>query len=138
MSDASQKDVEAIRELQRRTEEAENSGDVEYFNSGVCTDDVVVMPPNMPVVVGPVASVEFMREFLRHFDLKIHYVSEETQVHGDFAFDRGSYSHTLTPRAGGAPLPESGKYLWLYARANDEDWKLARVMWSPNDPAPSP
>ena len=51
MSAGSQKDVQAIGEIRGRTMEAENTGDVDYFNSGVCTGDVVVMPPNMPAVV---------------------------------------------------------------------------------------
>ncbi len=115
---------------------AENAGDASFFDSA-CADDIVVMPPNMPMVVGRAATVGFMREFLSQFDLRIQYVSEETEVHGDFAFDRGTYSQTLTPKSGGAPMPEEGKYLWLYSRMSDGSWKMSRVMWNASEPLPN-
>ena len=42
-------DIEAIHSLRRETENAENSGDADFFKSH-CTQDVVVMPPGMPAV----------------------------------------------------------------------------------------
>ena len=136
MSDTNQKDVQAIHEIRERTMRAENTGDADFFNSA-CTEDVVVMPPNMPAVSGRGAAVGFMREFLRQFDLNIEYVSEETQIHGDVAFDRGTYSQTLTPEAGGKPIPENGKFFWLYSRGSDGSWKMSRVMWNASEPPPS-
>jgi len=133
----SETDIEAIHSIREQTEKAENIGDADFFKEA-CTDNVVVMPPGMPAVFGSSAAVEFMREFFRQFDFHIEYVSEETEIHGDIAFDRGTYSHSLTPKAGGAPMLETGKFLWLYSRDSDESWKMARVMWNANGPASSP
>lgn len=87
------------------------------------------MPPNLPAVVGRAAVVEFMRGFLAQFQLRIRYQSEELQVHHGVALDRGRYSQMLAPK-GGNPIPESGKYLWVYARAADGGWKFSRVIWN--------
>ncbi len=131
-----QKDVQAIQEIRERTMHAENSGDADFFDS-ICTDDVVVMPPSMPAVTGRGATVAFMRDFLSQFDLSIQYVSEETQIHGGVAFDRGTYSQTMTPRAGGTPIREKGKFFWLYSRGSDGSWRISRVMWNASEPPPS-
>ena len=108
---------------------AENSGDFAFFTH-VAAEDVVLMPPSAPSVVGRAATVAFMQEFLERFDLQIRYSSDEVQVRGDLAFDRGTYSQTVTPRGGGAPIRESGQYLWLYARRADGSWEFLRVIWN--------
>ena len=108
---------------------AENGGDFAYFTHAAA-EDVVLMPPNAPPVVGRAVAVAFMREFLGTFDLQIRYSSDEVQVRGELAFDRGTYSQTLTPRSGGAPIRESGQYLWLYARRPDGSWEFLRVIWN--------
>jgi ketosteroid isomerase-like protein len=136
MTDSIQNDVQAIHTIRERTMHAENIGDADFFDSA-CTADFVVMPPNMPAVVGRGAAVGFMREFLSQFDLSIRYVSEETQIHGDIAFDRGTYSQSLTPKAGGTPIPEKGKFFWLYSRGSDGSWKMSRVIWNASEPSPS-
>ncbi len=131
-----QHDVQAIHSVRERTMRAENTGDADFFDSA-CTADIVVMPPNLPAVVGRGATVGFMREFLSQFDVSIRYVSEETQVHGDIAFDRGTYSQGLTPKAGGATVSEKGKFFWLYSRESDGSWKMSRVIWNPSELSPS-
>lgn len=136
MSESYQQDVEAIGAIRERTMQAENDGDADFFDTA-CTEDVVVMPPHMPAVVGRGAAVGFMREFLGQFDMAIQYVSEETRIHGDMASDRGTYSQTLTAKAGGAPIPENGKFLWLYSREPDGFWKMSRVMWNASEPPPT-
>jgi hypothetical protein len=46
---------------------------------------------------------------------------------GDAAFDRGTFTFSVAPRAGGHSEVNTGKYFWLYARAC-ETWKLTRVI----------
>ena len=124
-----ERDVHAIAEIRTRTMQAENSGDADFFGSA-CTEDVVVMPPGMVAVTGRDAAVAFMRAFLGQFDLSIEYVSEETRVDGDVAYDRGTYSQTLVSKTGGEEMLETGKFLWLYRRTSDGTWKMSRVIWN--------
>jgi len=128
-------DIRAIKQIREATMRAENAGESDFFRS-VCTEDVVVMPPQMPAIAGREAAVGFMRAFLGQFDVRIGYISEETSIDKDLAYDRGTYSQTLTPRGGGASISETGKFLWLYARASDGSWKMSRVIWNASD-APS-
>ena len=124
----SESDVRTLNQLRERTMEAENAGDAAFFE-GASAEDVVVMPPGMPAVFGRAAAVTFMGAFLGQFDLRIQYVSQEIRVNGDFGFDRGTYSQTLTPKGGGNGSRESGNYLWIYSRQSD-GWRFSRVIWN--------
>jgi hypothetical protein len=57
-----------------------------------------------------------MSEFLRQFDLQIRYVSEEIRVHGDLAFDRGTYSQTLTPKGDGCDTQGGTRWLGWWSQ----------------------
>ena len=118
--------------IRRETEAAENDGSVDRMRVHMA-EDVVMMAPNMPPVTGATNVAQAMRGFFDAFDVQIQYTSEEIVGTGDWAFDRGTYRHTLTPRGGGVALKEAGKYLWLYRRTPDGSWKQARVIWNSSD-----
>ena len=62
----------------------------------------------------------------------------ETQLAGDnWAFERGAYNITLTPKTGGQPIRDTGKYITIYSRANDGQWLMAQDIWNSNN-QPSP
>ena len=126
---------ERLDRIRRETEAAENESSVERMRVHMA-EDVVMMAPNMPTVTGAPNADQAMRQLFAAFDVQIRYTSSEIVVTGDWAFDRGVYSQTLTPKQGGAPLRETGKYLWLYRRTPDGSWKQARVIWNTSDPVP--
>lgn len=124
--------IDAIR---RDTEAAENAGSAERMRAHFA-DDIVMMAPNMPTVVGAATTAQAMRQFFDMFGVQIAYTSIEIVVSGDWAFDRGTYTHTLTPKRGGSAMRETGKYVWLYRRTPQGAWKQARVIWNTSDPLP--
>jgi uncharacterized protein (TIGR02246 family) len=128
-------DIQAIAEIRERTMQAENDGDADFVKS-VCTEDIVVMPPGMQAVSGRSAALGFMHGFLEQFDLQILYVSAEIQIDGDIAYDRGTYSQHLAAKDGGTVATENGNYLWIYRRAADGTWKMARIIWNAIGPSP--
>jgi len=129
-------DVRAVEAMLRRIEVAENTGDVTEITE-MLADDVVIMVPNEPVQEGKAACAAFVDNtiagLLEEFDRRIAYVSAEVRVLGDCAFDRGTFSFTVTPRAGGDTSRERGKYLFLYSRTADDSWKIARVIVNLDD-----
>lgn len=128
-ADAS-RDLRALHDLRGRIEAAENAGDAETI-VGLLAGDAVIMVPSFAVREGREACAAFVREQLpatfEHFDRRIAYTSAEVLVQGAFAFDRGTFAFTATPRAGGDTTQASGKYLWLYSLGAD-GWKLARII----------
>jgi ketosteroid isomerase-like protein len=123
----------AIAAATAATERAENAGNVEQMRPQMASD-VVMMGPNMAAVSGAEAASAAMKQFFDAFSIQIQYSSEEIVVAGDLGYDRGTYRQTLTPKAGGTPMPESGKYLWIYRRDSDGSWKQSRVVWNSSDP----
>ena len=68
------------------------------------------------------------------FDLR----AEKIDVSGDLAYDRGTYKLVLTPKAGGAAVADSGRYLVVLKRQADGTWKLVEAMGNSATPMPMP
>jgi uncharacterized protein (TIGR02246 family) len=120
----------------RRIEAAENSGDADA-SGRLLTDDVVFMVPNAPTIQGREPVVEFIRKVfawvLERYDQHIAYTSEEIRVLEGVAFDRGTFVFTCTPKGGGAAEVNSGKYLFVYERGSDGEWRVSRAIESLDD-----
>ena len=53
---------------------------------------------------------------------------DETEVSGDLAFHRFSYSWRLEPKSGGQLQVAHGKGLHILRRCDDGNWKIAREV----------
>jgi uncharacterized protein (TIGR02246 family) len=130
-------DLDELARILRRLEAAENAGDAGYLVS-MMADDVVIMVPNEAVQEGKDACAEFICRvrawMVESLDRHIEYVSAETRVLGDYAFDRGTFAFTATPKSGGDTTHAQGKYFWLYSRGASGSWKLSRMIVSLDDP----
>jgi uncharacterized protein (TIGR02246 family) len=122
-------DRTALEQIRARILEAELKGDASVFEQ-VAAPDVVVIPPDATAIHGKDASVEMMRQFFSKNQLHIEYANAQVQVNQDQAFDRGTYSQTVTPKDGGAPITGKGSYWWFYARNEDGNWRQTRVIWT--------
>jgi uncharacterized protein (TIGR02246 family) len=125
-------DIAVLSELRERLTAAENAGDPEPICAAMA-DDMALMVPNAPVQEGKAACAAFVRavlpSLLQEFERHVSYTSAEVRVFDETAFDRGTFSFSVTPRAGGASEVNVGKYLWFYIR-RDDSWRLARVIVS--------
>jgi uncharacterized protein (TIGR02246 family) len=128
-------DRQAIAAVSAEFEAAENAGNVEQMLL-LFADDMIIMSPNAPALLGAVRIAAATRAFYEAFTVQVEYSSEEIAAFGDWGFDRGTERFTLTPKNGGAPMSVNGKYLWLYRRQPDGSWKQSRVMWNSSDPSP--
>jgi len=112
-------------------EAAENAGNSTAMID-LLAEDAVIMAPDQPVQEGKAACAAFLTDVIaslfEQFDRRIAYVSAEVRVIGEYAFDRGSFAFSVAPRSGGDTSRETGKYLFLYSRAADGSWKIARAI----------
>jgi uncharacterized protein (TIGR02246 family) len=135
---APQVDVEAdeaaIRNLETEVVAAENAGDADALMTGIAVD-AIWLPPNEPALTGKVAIRESMQNSFDQFDFEITTATAEVEVAGDWAFARGTYEFTVTPKAGGEAQQETGKYIWILQRQADGFWKFARAIWNSDLPA---
>jgi ketosteroid isomerase-like protein len=126
-------DTREVAAILRRLEVAENAGYADDIGQ-MLAEDAVIMVPDLPIQEGKAACAGFVREvlagLLERFTRRITYVSAEVRVVGDFAFDRGSFWLTVSPKSGGDTTRETGKYLFLYSRTSGGSWKIARAIVS--------
>lgn len=130
-------DSDRIRQLLRDIEAAENSGRPERFGE-IFAEDAVLMAPDYPVQEGRENCAAFvtqvLNEVLEHFDRRIVYTSAELRMIGSHAFDRGRYTFSVVPKAGGETTQGTGSYLFLYSKNHAGDWKLARAIVNQDSP----
>src|SRR4029077_12414283 len=91
--------------------------------------DGLVLRSNYPPVRGAAAIREF---FFGALDAGLGEVEVDpirVEVAGDMAFEAGRCK-ALVPGATGKRREERGKYLWVYARQSNGEWKLASDCWS--------
>ena len=94
-------------------------------------DDAVEMPFFRPAVSGRNAIQQFYQE---QFQSPVHLTSftfmpTERSVHGDVAYDVGSYTRTMSTPGGTAQ--GSGSYVVLLKRSARE-WKIAYISYTCN------
>lgn len=130
-SETANNDVERITKLRDEYVEAENASDVDGILE-TCRDDIVFIPPESPPVRGIAASREFLSEFLEAFDITIGLSREAISVAGDFAYEWGTVSGTLTP-PDGQSQPVNNSYLIVYQRDSDGVWGQSKHVWNAND-----
>jgi uncharacterized protein (TIGR02246 family) len=104
--------------------------------STLWTEDGIQLAPDAPPVVGKAAIREKLRDLLAHFRFDMHIRTEELRTAGDWAFARGMYTATLTPKAGGAAIPIDGKFLTIFLRQADGSWRIYRDIFNSNTPPP--
>lgn len=106
--------------------------------AGMFTDDAVIMPSNHAAVEGKAAIQSWYETMYKEMSVKIALTPLETQVAGDWGFDRGTALLTITPKGKGKPMKESSNYLVIVKRQADGSWKVARDIDNSNTPMPAP
>src|SRR5690606_12980642 len=124
-------DIAAIGAVCEALQSAENASDPDAA-AALLTDDAVLMVPDFPVQEGRAACLVFLRDVMGwlagNCERRIRYDSFEIAVSGDVAFDRGTFSFTVTPRSGGRTTQTTGKYLWILRRSATGSWMVSRVI----------
>ena len=128
-------DVEAINSLRDDFIALDNASDAAGLAS-LYTNDAVLMPPNEAAVTGSQAIESWFQTTFDQFTTEFTVASEELEVVGDWAFDWGAYMTALTPKAGGEPTEDRGKYIVILRKQVDGSWRIAHDIWNSDNPAP--
>ena len=127
-------DTTAINALRDQVTAAYNSNDAAALAANYA-DDAIMLNPNQAAVEGRRDIQAAYEASFKLSSSKIALTPLETQVAGDWAYDRGNATITITPKSG-KPMEESGKYLVICKRQPDGAWKLHREMSNSNNPPP--
>jgi ketosteroid isomerase-like protein len=126
-------DLKAINVVRDAHVAALNGGDARAWAA-----QLVQMPPNAPANVGGPKIASWSQAFLDQFRVHFALAVDEVRVLGEWAFERGSYTISLTSKAGGPSMKDIGKYLTIYQRkSGDNTWRMARDIWNSNSAHPA-
>jgi uncharacterized protein (TIGR02246 family) len=114
-----------------------NSGDITGLGE-LYTDDAVVMNNQQPAAEGKQAILQNGQALVDQFTVNMSITPVDTQIVGDLAYEHGSFTMSLTPKAGGDPMPNSGNYIVVLKRGADGVWRLHREIGNSNQPPPAP
>ncbi len=132
-------DIAAISAINDKVTAGFNSKDPAGV-AAVYADDAIMMNPNQVAVEGKqaiLAAYEAMaKETPGETAFTLIFTPLETQVVGDWAYQRGNYAATITPKSG-KPTELQFKYLNIYRRQADGSWKIYRDISNTNSPPPS-
>lgn len=118
---------------------AGNAGDLEAMLS-FYAEDAILLPPNGDPIRGLAAIRQHYQELFQTSVLYIRAVSRETQVSGDWAFDRGTVDGQILPREdengkiNGEPKTINDKYVMTLHREGGTGWRITRLIWNSTDP----
>jgi len=119
----------AIRQLTDDAVAALNRADVDA-SVALHASDAMVLAPLRPVEVGSEAIRASLESLFKEYLVCESRTLEEVEVYGDWAFTRGSYRSLLTPKSGGPPEEESGKYIEILTRDSTGAWRYRRSIWN--------
>ena len=130
----SKDDLAAIHQAQENDVKLTNAQDWKG-DLALYTEDAILMPPNQAAVQGQ-APLEAWLEA----DPPISNLQEESleiEGQGNLAYDRGTYSMTVT-HVGKAPIEDHGKYLTVWRKQAGGSWKISRAIFNSDLPLPAP
>ena len=126
-------DRAALSTLRADYTAAFNTGDAVGV-ANIYATDATLMPPGEPAVAGRAAIQEYFKSGFAQYTMKASLESQEFNLVGaDWAFDRGTYTLTIKPKAGGDAITQENKYITLLHREAD-GWKAKRDIYNSNKP----
>ena len=100
--------------------------------------DGVEMAPNAPAAKGRAAIEAYHKAFGQQWMMHgMTITSGELKVHGDYAYDAGTYKQSLMPMKGGAVADDHGKYLVLLKKDGSGHWWITHAIYNSDVPPPA-
>jgi len=120
-------DSYAIRLAKTKLRDAYNKGSVKGVLS-VFGDGYSDMSAGLASFYGVEAQAVLkhrMKKLFAQYDARLAVTIISISVQGDWAFDWGWHKLTLTPKKGGRPTTTRTRYLEIWRKGTDHNWKIA-------------
>ena len=129
-------DVAAINTFNQHYLQAINAGDIHAL-SALTDDDHIMIAPNRAPIEGKAANDEANGRAYQQFKIDEKWMPIETVVDGNLAYQRGTFTVTATPKAGGTARSVKGNFLRIYRRQSG-GWQMTRDMFNSDEPPAPP
>ena len=95
------------------------------------TEDLVLMPPDMPLLQGKAAAEDYLASF-EGVELRVTRLAIEGR--GDLAFESATYEAWATLEGTIEPITYPGKYVNIWKKQADGSWLIALTIWNSDEP----
>jgi uncharacterized protein (TIGR02246 family) len=124
-----------VRGFLAHVQESFNSGKLDEFMDDF-TDDAMQVSPNNPDTIGKSAIRAVYDAALASNDIKVNFNTQEIEVAGDLAYERGTYTLRVSSKADGKLLANiENRHMHIMRRQADGTWKTWRMMTNSAAPA---
>lgn len=102
------------------------------------SEDAMVMPPNQPAASGRAAAQKVWAAMLVP-GTQINWFANkvEAAASGEMVYEQGTYS-VETSGPDGKPVTDDGKFLSVWKKQGDGDWKEVESIWNSDLPVAAP
>jgi uncharacterized protein (TIGR02246 family) len=121
--------------VRSRYQAAYNAGDAAAV-AALYTDDAISMPDHHAALEGKAAIQQYLQEMFAQYTHSLNVTPGDTEITGDLAHEHGTFSLTVTPKAGGNAMTENGKYLVVLKRQADGSWLIHHDIENAGNPHP--
>jgi uncharacterized protein (TIGR02246 family) len=111
------------------------AGDVKQLAASFYAEDAQFLPANHPAIVGRPAIQQALEGLIAAGLHKLILRTDKVEVAGDFAYGIGKHQMTIKTPAG-AEIHDEGKYLVVYRRQQDGQWRAVADIFNSDLPAP--
>jgi ketosteroid isomerase-like protein len=125
-----------LRDLDAQWAKAAAAKDVEQ-TIAFYSDDAIVLPPNATSAATKEAIRNGWKEMFASPGFIITWQPTKVQVGKEMAWVSGTYELTMND-ASGKPINDRGKYLEVWEKQTDGNWKCSADMWNSNLAASTP
>jgi ketosteroid isomerase-like protein len=127
-----------LRELDAQWSKAAAARDLEQ-TVGFYSDDAVVLPPNATTAATKETVRNVWKDLLAAPGLVINWKPSKVKLghNGAMAWVSGAYELTMND-VGGKPINDHGKYLEVWEKQADGNWKCSADMWNSDLPISAP
>lgn len=98
-------------------------------------DDATVLLPNEPIIKGISDIKSVLTTMLQDKNFALTFQSDKVEVSGDLGYSQGAYSMTMSDPKTGNPATDKGKYLTVWKKQADGNWKAIEDMNNSDLPA---
>jgi uncharacterized protein (TIGR02246 family) len=109
--------------------------DIKQMTANFYAEDAQFLPANHPAIVGRLAIQQAFEALLATGLQKLVLRTDKIVVAGDFAYGIGRHQMTIKTAAG-PEVHDEGKYLVVYRRQQDGQWRAVADMFNSDLPAP--
>ena len=125
---------EAIGKMDREFSAAATAGNVDGMMT-MYAADAVLMPPNLPAFRGRDAIRQFWSGLLASGKIDASVVADKVIQSGDMAAELGHYVLKITPKGGGAPIEDNGKFVLVWRKVGGQ-WRAISDIFNSDRPLP--